>query len=286
MKLSALIVTLLILLIAAGSMFTVREGEIAVLFRFGAIQRSDFQPGLHFKLPLLESVRKYDRRVLLVSTKPARFLTSEKKDVLVDYFVMWRIDDPSKFYTATGGDDEQANARLNPIVQQAIGKAFNERKLQEVVSGGRADVRNQILDAIRKPAVDLGLAIVDLRIKSTNLPDEVSDSVYQRMRAERTRVANGLRADGRQVAETINADADRQRTVIVAEAQRDAAQLRGEGEAQAAAIYARAYQTEPEFYSFWRSQQAYRQSFHAKDGVLVLDPKSEFFRYFGESQAQ
>ncbi len=282
MKPSIIIGALLALLLAANSMFVVSERELAVLFQFGAVQRTSFQPGLHFKIPLIQSVRKFDKRLLSVSSEPDRFLTSEKKDVYVDFYVKWRIADVSRFYTATMGDELGAAQRLGPIVRQAIGKAINERKLQEVVSGGRADMLRQILEATRKPATELGVEVVDVRIKRTDLPKEVSNSVYQRMAAERTRVASGLRAEGSQAAETIQADADRARQVILAEARADGERLRGEGEAEAARIYAQAYGKDAEFYGFWRSLQAYRQSFRSKDGVLVLDRDSEFFKYFGE----
>jgi len=286
MRTVGIVIALAAALLLSTSVFVVNERELAVLFQFGAVQDRKFEPGLHFKLPFLQNVRKFDSRILTLDSQPERLLTSEKKDVSVDFFVKWRISDVRSFYKATSGDEAIANQRLSPIVRQELGKAFNERTLRDVVSGARADVATIILKSTKDAVADLGIEIVDVRIKRIDLPDEVSESVYRRMRAERTKVANELRSQGTEQSETIRAEADRARQVNLAEAERDAAQLRGEGEAEAAEIYAKAYERDPEFYAFYRSLEAYRESFRNKDGVLVLDPDSEFFKYFGEGASR
>jgi modulator of FtsH protease HflC len=284
MKTGFLIAVVLAVLVIANSMFIVSEREFAALFRLGAISRSDIQPGLHFKVPFIESVRRFDKRLLTLDAQPERYLTSEKKDVSVDFFVRWRIADVSRFYQATGGNEDNALARLNPIVKEAVRNEFNQLTLQEVV----ADIRTNLTDRLKtksdEAARQLGIRIVDLRIKRIELPEdsEVIDSVFRRMREERRRVANELRAEGGEAAQRVSADADRQRNVIMAESERDAQTMRGEGDARATEIYAAAYGADGEFYGFYRSLQAYREVFRDGNDVMVLDPKSEFFRYFGE----
>jgi membrane protease subunit HflC len=284
MKSGFVILLALVLLVVANSLFIVREHEFAALFRLGAITRADIQPGLHFKVPFIESVRRFDRRLLTLDAQPERYLTSEKKDVSVDFFVRWRIADVSRFYQATGGNEENALARLNPIVKEAVRNEFNQRTLQEVVADIRTNLTDTLIAKSDESAGQLGIQIVDLRIKRIELPEdsEVIDSVFRRMREERRRVANELRAEGGEAAERVRADADRQRNVIMAEAERDAQRLRGEGDARAAETYAAAYGADPEFYGFHRSLQAYRAAFATGTDVLVIDPRSEFFRYFGE----
>lgn len=284
MRPAILIVVALIVLVLANSLFTVSEHQTAALFRLGAITRSDIQPGLHFKVPFIESVRRFDRRLLTLDAQPERYLTSEKKDVSVDFFVRWRIIDVSRFYQATGGNEDNALARLNPIVKEALRNEFNQRTLAEVV----ADVRTNLTDVLKSKSDEaaraLGITVVDVRIKRIELPEdsEVIDSVFRRMREERRRVANELRAQGAEAAERVRADADRQSNVIMAEAERDAQTLRGEGEGRAAEIYANAYGADAEFYGFYRSLQAYREVFRDGSDVMVMDRNSEFFRYFGE----
>lgn len=282
MKLFAGLAALVVAMLVAGSAFIVNERELAVLFQFGAVQRSDFEPGLHFKMPFVQNVRKFDRRILTLDSQPERYLTGEKKDVVVDFFVKWRIDDVAKYYTSTSGDELLATQRLSPIVRQALGREISERPLQEVVSGERSNLLEELRADTNRAAAELGIEIVDMRISRIELPDDslVRDSVFNRMRAERKQVANRLRSEGAEAAEKIRSDADRQRQVIVAEAERDAQKIRGEGEAEAARIYANAYQSDAEFYAFHRSLEAYRAAFRENDGVLVLDPKSEFFQYF------
>ncbi len=283
MKSIALFALLIVALVGVNSVFIVNERELALLFQFGAVQRSDYPPGIHFKIPFVQNVQKFDRRLMTVDSEPERYLTSERKDVIVDFYVKWRISDVARFYGATQGDEATAAARITPIVREAVRKAFNERTLQEVVAG-RGGLIDQVVEASDAGAQGLGINVADVRIIRIDLPTNVSESVFQRMRAERTQVANDLRATGQEVAETIRADADRQQRILLAEAQRDAARIRGEGEARAAEIYAKAYGKDPEFYAFTRSLEAYRESFRNKDGVLVLDPESEFFQYFGESK--
>ena len=286
MKLAAGITALLLALLVAGSAFVVNERELAVLFQFGAAQRSDFKPGLHFKLPMVQNVRKFDRRILTLDSQPERYLTAEKKDVFVDFFVKWRISDVAKYYTSTSGDELLATQRLSPIVRQALGREISERALREVVSGERSNLLDDLREGTGAAAAELGIEIVDIRISRIDLPDDsqVRDSVFNRMRAERKQVASRLRSEGTEAAERIRSDADRQSQVILAEANRDAQLIRGDGDAQAAQIYAKAYSTDAEFYAFHRSLEAYRGAFRDNDGVLVLDPKSEFFQYFSGEQ--
>ena len=285
MRTAGLVLAAAVVLLLASSTFIVNERERAVLFQFGAVQRTDFAPGVHFKLPFLQNVRKFDRRVLTLDTDPERYLTSEKKDVLVDFFVKWRIADVARFYTATSGDEAIAQTRLLPFVRQALGREINERTLQQVVASARMDLIEPILNRIKQPAADLGIEVLDVRVSRIDLPEDgqVTESVYRRMRAERTKVASELRSQGVEAAERIRAEAERARQVLLANANRDAATVRGEGEAEAAQIYAAAYTKDPEFYALYRSLEAYRDAFRDKDGTLVLDPESEFFRYFGDS---
>jgi len=268
----------------ASSVFIVNERELAVLFQFGAVKKTDFAPGMHFKVPLLQNVRKFDRRVLTLDTDPERYITSEKKDLSVDFFVKWRIANVSRFYTATNGDEELAAQRIGPIVRQALGREISERTLQQVVGGERSNLMDEVEKSTSRGASELGVEIVDVRISRIELPNEVSGPVFDRMRSERKQVANQLRSEGAEAAEKIRADADRQRQVVLAEAERDAASIRGEGEAQASKIYADAFRADPGFFSFWRSMEAYRASFHGEDGVLVIDADSEFFDHFKGSQ--
>ena len=270
-----------VLVILANSLFIVDESERAVLFQFGAVQRTDFKPGLHLKVPFLQNVRKFDKRVLTLNSEPERYLTSEAKDVLIDFFVKWRIKDVAKFYTASSGDEEVAQQRLSPIVRKGLGKEINARLLQDVVSVERGNVMDRLLANANKAASELGVEIVDVRIKRIELPEEVSGKVFDRMRTERTKVANELRSLGTEAADRIRADADRERQVILAEASRDADRMLGEAEATAASTYAKAYGQDPAFFDFYRSLEAYRKAFGDDNGVLVLDRDSEFFRHFG-----
>ena len=282
MKLVSAIIAAVIVLLGLNSMFVVSEGQSALLLQFGRIVHTDYQPGLHFKLPLIQQVMHFDKRILSLDAPPERYFTSEKKSVNVDFYVKWRVVDNAAYYRATGGDQQIAAQRLTPIVKDALRFEFNARTLPDLISGGRKDiterVRHQTDVSARK---NLGIAVVDVRIKRIDLPNEVSESVYKRMRAERLQLANELRFTGQESAETIQADADRQGQVLRADAQRDAAKVRGEGDAQAAQIYAEAYNQDPEFFAFYRSLQAYKTSFEDGKGVLILKPDNEFLRYFG-----
>jgi len=284
MKISAIVAVILAVLLGLNSMYVVGEGQSALLLQFGRIVRTGDKPGLHFKLPLLQQVMRFDNRILTMDASPERYLTSEKKSVNVDFYVKWRIADNADYYRATGGDPVQAAQRLSPIVKNALRFEFNSRTLQELISGGRRDITNKVRDqtdlASRK---SLGIEVVDVRIKQIELPNEVSDSVYKRMKAERLQLANELRYTGEQMATTVTADADRQAQVLRANAERDAAKIRGEGDAQAALIYAQAYGQDPEFFAFYRSMQAYRHAFDQGKNVLVLKPDDPFLQYFQSS---
>jgi len=283
MKFISGIVAVLIVLLGFNSLYVVHEGESALVLQFGRIVRTGDTPGLHAKLPFIQQVMTFDNRILTLEAQPERYFTSEKKSVNVDFYVKWRIADNAAYYRATAGDELQAANRLTPIVKDALRFEFNGRTLQELVSAGRKDVtervRKQTDAAARK---NLGIAVIDVRIKRIDLPDEVSESVYKRMRAERAQLANELRYTGQQAGETIKAEANRQAQVIKADADREAAKVRGEGDAQAAAIYAQAYGQDPEFFAFYRSLTAYRKSFQDGKGVLVLKPDSEFLKYFND----
>jgi membrane protease subunit HflC len=263
--------------------YTVDEREKAILFKFGEIQRVDIPPGLHFKIPVMNNVRKFDSRILTLDAQPERFLTGEKKNVTVDFFVKWRISDVGQYYRSTRGDERSAQIRLAQIMRDGLRNEFGKRTIQEAVSGERREIMDVLEVKANQLARELGIDIVDVRISRIDLPDDVSDSVYQRMRAERDRVAKDFRARGQEAAERIRAAADREATVLLANAYRDAERIRGEGDAGSAEIYANAYGRNAEFYAFYRSLSAYRNSFGSAGDILVLQPDSEFFRYFNES---
>ncbi len=279
-----LIVGLFALLVASSSIFVVHEAEFAVMQRLGKIERADYAPGLHFKIPMVETVRKFDRRILTLESPPERFLTQEKKDVIVDAVVKWRIEDPARFLTAVS-DELRAQQRLSTIVKDGLRAEFSKRTLKDVVAGERGNVMDTVVSNANPKTAELGVRVVDLRIKRINLPDEVSASVFQRMRAERARVANELRSEGAERAEAIRAEADRQVQVLIANADRDSQRLRGEGDATAARLYADVFGRDAQFYSFHRSLEAYRVSISGND-LMVVDPDSEFFRYFKSSQGK
>lgn len=276
----------LAVLVATSFLFKVEETQHALLFQFGEIVKSDFEPGLHFKVPVINEVRKYDDRVLTLENRAEEFLTGEKKVVEVDFFVKWRIADVREYYRSTQGDEEIAKARLLAILKDGLRGEFARRTVKEVVSAERAEIMSATTKNAADAAKQLGLEIVDVRVKRIELPDSVLDSVFNRMRTERERTAKQFRAEGAEQAERIRADADRERTVLLANAYRDAQRIRGDGDAQAAAIFARAYGKDPEFYSFHRSLEAYRRSLGTGQDILVLEPDSEFFRYFGKKGAR
>lgn len=272
---------LAILIIAASSaIYIVDEREQAILFQLGEVVDVKTSPGLYFKIPIAQNVRYFESRILTMDTEePERFITSEKKNVLVDLFVKWRIIDVKQYYISVRGDEALAQTRLAQTVNSSMRDEFGNRTVHDVVSGERDKIMEIMRQKANIDAKNIGVEVVDVRLKRVDLPQEVSDSVYRRMEAERKRVANELRSTGSAEAEKIRADADRQREVIVAEAYREAQKIMGDGDSQAAATYANAFQKSPEFYSFYRSMEAYKQAFKNKTDILVLEPSSDFFKY-------
>jgi membrane protease subunit HflC len=281
---SAVLIGLLALVILASmTLFTVDQRQHAIVFRLGEPVNVIRAPGLYAKVPLFDNVRFFDTRILtLDSEEPERFITQEKKNVLVDSFVKFRIVDVLQYYISVGGDETRAKIRLSQAVNDSLRAEFGKRTIHEVVSGQR----DQIMDLMRKKADadarKIGVEVLDVRLKRVDLPGEVSEAVYRRMEAERKRVANQLRSEGFAKSEEIRADADRQREIIIAEAYRKAQQVKGEGDARASATYAKAFGQNPEFFTFYRSMEAYRQSFRNRGDVMVLDPSSDFFKYLKE----
>ena len=280
----------LLVLLASGSLFAVKEGERAIVIQFGKVQRDDatgetrvFEPGLHFKLPFIDSVRNLDARIQTLDGTPDRFVTSEKKDLIVDSYVKWRIEDFARYYLSTGGNKLQAEALLKQKVNNGLRSEFGTRTIAQIVSGERSALMNQAMEQASTSSDELGIEIVDVRVKQINLPTEVSNSIFQRMRAERAAVAREHRSEGQEQAEVIKANIDAKVTVMLADAERNARQLRGEGDAIAAQIYADAYSKNADFYSFLRSMDAYKQSFNSKQDVMVIAPDSDFFKYMNKS---
>lgn len=264
------------------TLFTVDEREHVIKFRFGEIVKSDYQPGLHFKIPFVNNIQRFPDRILTYEESQERFLTGEKKNLIVDYFITWRIADPAQYYRTVRGDEDFATERLSAFIREGIKAAFSRRTVQEVVTAERSELMEQMLLEAARQAPELGLEVFDVRVMRIELSDEVSGSVFARMQQERARVAAQLRAEGAEESERIRADADRQSTVILAEAYRDAERIRGDGDATAAGIYAGAYNQDPEFYSFYRSMSAYREAIGREQDILVLSPDSEFFRFLRE----
>ena len=272
------------LIVVSLSMFVVDQRQNAIVFRLGEVVNVKTTPGLYFKVPLLDNVRNFDVRILTIDTaEPERFLTSEKKNVLVDLFVKWRITDVRQYYVSVGGDEARASTRLQQTINDGLRAEFGNRTVHDVVSGERDKIMELMREKANEDAKKIGVEVLDVRLKRVDLPQEVSESVYRRMEAERKRVANELRSTGAAESEKIRADADKQREVIIAQAYRDAQRIKGEGDAKAAAIYARAYEINPEFYAFYRSLEAYKASFKNKNDLLVLEPNSEFFKYLKSS---
>lgn len=268
------------LIVASAAIFTVDQRQHALIMQFGEVREVISKPGLYFKWPMVQNVRYFDKRILtLDSAEPERFITSEKKNVLVDSFVKWRIVDPLLYYVSVAGDEARARTRLSQTVNAGLREEFGKRTVHDVVSGERNKIMEQMRAKADTDAKKIGVEIIDVRVKRVDLPTEVSDSVYKRMEAERKRVANQLRSEGAAEAEKIRADADKQREVIVAEAYRDAQKMKGEGDAKATATYAEAFGQNPEFYSFYRSLEAYRNSFKNKSDIIVVEPNSDFFKY-------
>ncbi len=290
MKNLLIAVFVLLVLLASGSLFAVKEGERAIVIQFGKVQRDDatgetrvFEPGLHFKLPFIDSVRHLDARIQTLDGTPDRFVTSEKKDLIVDSYVKWRIEDFARYYLSTGGNKLQAEALLKQKVNNGLRSEFGTRTIAQIVSGERSALMNQAMEQASTSSDELGIEIVDVRVKQINLPTEVSNSIFQRMRAERAAVAREHRSEGQEQAEVIKANIDAKVTVMLADAERNARQLRVEGDAIAAQIYADAYSKNADFYSFLRSMDAYKQSFNSKQDVMVIAPDSDFFKYMNKS---
>jgi membrane protease subunit HflC len=288
MKMSKLLLPLAIIGVITiyFSAFIVNQWEVALKLRLGEIVPAKYEPGLHWMIPIINNVKTFDGRIQTMDSRPERFLTAEKKDVIVDYFAKWRISNVGQFFRSTGGDDDKTARLLQERINTSLRDEFGKRTVQEVISGERAEIMQLLTKDADAKAAELGVEILDVRVKRIDLPPEVSDSVYQRMRAERERVARDLRAKGAEAAEKIRANADRERVVIIAEAYREAEQLRGEGDGKAAEIYANAYNKDGEFYAFYRSLNAYKNSFNDSGDVLVLQPDSDFFRYLKDQKGE
>ena len=273
-----------LLVVFSLSMFVVDQRQTAILFQLGEVVGVKTEPGLYFKVPLLQNVRYFDARILTMdSMEPERFITAEKKNVMVDSFVKWRIADVKQYYISVGGDEARAHTRLMQTVNASMREEFGKRTIHEVVSGERDQIMKVLREKTDADARKIGVEVLDVRLKRVDFPLEISESVYRRMDAERKRVANELRATGNAESEKIRADADRQREVTLANAYRDAQKIKGDGDAKAAAIYASAFGKNSEFYSFYRSLEAYKQSFRNKNDVMVVDPSSAFFKYLKSS---
>jgi len=283
-----IIIAIIVILgvLASGSLFVVKEGTRAIVIQFGKVQKDSgteitkvFAPGLYFKVPLLIPWRHLDARVQTLDDAPDRFVTSEKKDLIVDSYVKWRIDDFERYYLSTGGNRLQAEALLKQKVNNGLRSEFGTRTIPQIVSGERSELMNEAMEQASESSDELGIEIVDVRVKQINLPLEVSNSIFQRMRAERAAVAREHRSEGQEQADMIRAGMDARVTIMLADAERKARQLRGQGDAEAASIYANTYSKNPEFYSFLRSMDAYRSSFNSKQDILIVDPSSDFFNY-------
>ena len=269
-----------------SSAYLVDEREKAIVFKFGEIIQSDVQPGLHWKVPFINNVRFFDARVQTMDADPESYLTFEKKNLIVDSFVKWRVKDVHQYYTRLQGSKLNARSRLSQRVNDSLRQEFGKRSVQEVISGDRKMIMETVRKVMNQEAATLGIEVIDVRLKRVDLDTTISERVYQRMAAERQRVAKELRAQGEEVAETIRADADRQRLILLADAERDAEVLRGEGDAIATAAYADAFGKDTEFYNFYRSLNAYKGSFNSKQDLMIIDPSSEFFKYFKQPKAR
>ena len=280
-------ILVLAVVVASQSIFVVKETERAIKLRFGEIVEADVVPGLHFKLPIVNTVRKFDARILTLDAAPQSYLTSEKKALTVDSFVKWRVSDVSKYFTTTGGDEERLRRLLIQRVDAGLRNEFGSRTVNEVVSGERDELMDKLTLQLNTISLEeLGVEVIDLRVKKIDLPPEVSESVYNRMRTERQRLAKELRAQGNEVAEKIRATADKDKTIILADAYRQAEETKGNGDAIATATYANAYSKDPEFYDFTRSLKAYQSTFGSKSDILLINPDSDFFKYLDDSNAK
>lgn len=277
----------LIYVVAANSIFVVKETERAIMLQFGDVVEADIPAGLHFKMPWINTVRKFDARILTVDSSPQRFLTLEQKALLVDSYAMWRIVDVQRYYTATSGDESRTATLLAQRINDGLRNKFGERDLQEVVSGQRDQLMTQLtLELNESTAQEYGIEVIDVRVKRIDLPDDVRSSVYERMTSERQREAQQLRSRGNELAIGIEADADRQEAVLLVEAYRDSERIRGDGDALAAATYASAFTKDAEFYAFTRSLNSYRDTFSSKGDIMLLDPESDYFKYLHSGDLQ
>ena len=278
------IALLIVIFVGFGAVYRVDLRQKAIVFQFGEIVRSDDVPGLHFKVPFINNVQKFDARIQTMDAAPESYLTKEKKNLVVDSFVKWRISNAADYYTTLGGLKANAENRLAQRVNDALRQEFGKRSVPQVISGDRVEIMDLVRETTDQETKSLGVEVVDVRLKRVDLDTTISIGVYQRMEAERSRVAKDLRARGAEAAEKIRADADRQRAIILAEARREAQQTKGEGDAKATAIYADAFTRDSEFYRMYRSLNAYRATFNSPDNLLVIEPKSEFFRYFNQAR--
>ena len=269
--------------VLGSSLYTVNETQTAIKLRLGEIVSVEYDPGLKFKMPFVNNVVKFDNRIQTLDAPAERFLTGEKKNVIVDSYVKWRIVDAEKFYTSTGGSIAKANSNLTQIIKTGLKSEFSKRTIVDVVSGERAEIMENIAKLAKSDVGEFGISVIDVRIKRIDLSQEVSNSVYRRMQAERERVAKDFRSKGAEEAEIIRAAADRERTIILANAYRDSEKIRGEGDATSANNYAKAYSQNSSFYSFYRSLESYNKSFNNQNDILVLNPNTEFFRHFNPS---
>ena len=286
MKLLIAIAVLILGIIGSASLFTVSEIEAAILFKWGKIERSDYQPGLHFKIPFVNNVRKFDNRIQTFDAKPEDYLTEEKKIVVVDSFIQWKIEDVEDFYVSMRGDMEIAQERIATIVKEGLRNEFGRRSMHEVISGERDIIMDDINKSANKNVKNFGVRIVDVRIKRIEFPPKVSDKIFRRMETERSRIAKELRAQGNESAARITAEADRQVTILKADAYKEAEQVRGEADAKAADIYALAYGKNKEFFTFYRSLNAYQNTFGSASDIMVIEPDSDFFDYFKNVQGK
>jgi len=280
------IIVPLIALLSWAALFSVDERQEAILFQFGEIIEADFEPGLHLKIPFINNVKKFDNRILTIDQKPERFLTQEKKDLIVDSYVKWRITDVVQYYKTTQGDELTAGRLLYENINNGLRDEFGKRSIQEIISGDRTQIMSLMTQQASERAKTLGIKVVDVRVKKVDYPERVSNSVYQRMRAEREREARDFRSKGHEASERIQADADRQRSILIAEAYRDSEVARGEGDASATEIYAEAFNKDREFYKFSRSLTAYTKNFSTVDDVILLKPDSDYFRYFKDPSGE
>lgn len=275
-----LVLLVIAAIIVSMAIFTVDERERALNLQLGEVVRADYEPGLHFKAPLVQEIIKFDKRIQNLDSDPELYLTLEKKNVKVDSFVKWRITDVVQFYTSTGGSPGRASNRLSAVIQKSLKDEFGKRTIQQVISGERTEIMDKLRLSAKQQADELGIEIIDVRIKRIDLPEEVSASVYARMAAEREQVAKKFRSEGEEQGKRIRAEADREEAVIIAEAERDAQKLKGDGDGRATEIYANAFSQDEEFYALYRSLGAYRNTFNDPSDVLLVEPNTQFFKYF------